>query len=1106
MKPSLPAIIETPQNSSVSLVSNEFSRRGRNGFALAVVLLMLVLLTVTAVGLLSLSPISLRASGQGLAKARAQANARLAIALAIGQLQQQAGPDARITAPADFLDPANPEALANPGWRGVWRSNQQTPKNYQPAREDFFSEWLVTGSEAARAIESARGALAGASTVICKTDGMPDVRVPLLTAAGRGGLGWWTDDESMKARADLPLVPPSGIGETAVALHAAPRLGPESLSNVSGFDPAAETMAAMVTPGQMPLGAEKWPDRQGRQFTTYSRSVMSDARDGGLKQDLSTLFEQSADRITEFGKWSGRGSESDSKVYLYGPPAAAMGARWNHLYAYYNLYKDVTFSRSEPRVEPKGGLIDWRLADQYSDFGDGAGGFRFPRMAKIIYVFSYTAVKDSNASNPKPYRLQLATDIFVTLWNPFDARIQFPVNTKFYAKLFQGLPMKFAWRVNGAPAVTLSPNDSVPEFISPFNNPFGDRQFSMSPGETVVFSLKKGSSGAIEFWPGVHYADGLTSDITQITGTGSEKISVGLNPDQNSRALTIDSQGNSQYMDFWIWDSARKWPYYEHRGEILARADAPFLRQMRPIAATDVPSATLRDVVGRKQPFGAFIMETKTALDSTVPIPAFLNTGITRLSSKLSSDLGEFANERLEYKVEAVTGFDSDIIQVTLPSNPDGANHGYIGSGRGPATGQTHFLFSSIPTVPPTSLAQFRHAGVGDGASTLRATYWGFNSTPNAPYADQSIGNSYAHPLIPPNLAKSRALLDHRYLGNEVLWDKYFLSSLAPRSRASFGSAARTMSETWKDFLDGKAKLINPRFSPWLGADPQAAIHRRSFPSNRDSSMEKNTYKRIAANLMFDGGFNINSTSVEAWQAFLASAHGRTITKLSKRGGTNGVDLQPSGAVFSRTETVLADAVDTGSDGLASQYCGFRELSDEDLAMLAKEIVKQVRKRGPFLNLSEFINRRLTTDTDLALSGALQTAIDDSGLNDEAAAEGMAGTGSPNGAKMAFPAASELNTAAGNPGWLMQADLLDPLGPAIVARGDTFRIRGYGEARDAGGAVIARAWCEAVVQRAPDYMDSTEAAEIQAPKKPSNKQFGRRFHCLSVRWLNGPND
>jgi hypothetical protein len=1079
-----------------------------SGFALVITLALMTLLVVISIGLLSLSAVSLRGGAADRARAEARANARLALALALAQLQKQTGVDTRITAPADFLAPAAPLELAHSGWRGVWRSNPTTPKAYQAARADFFSEWLVTTTGQPLGLEAARAAIPGESRVIRKVDGMPDLRVPVIPTPNQGRLGWWTDDESLKALANLPDRVPPSKGAAAAAAHAAPRMAPESVPGVAGFDSSAGTAAALLSPGQITLAAGTWPDPQGLHFTTYSKSVLADVRNGGLKQDLSTLFEQAPDRITEFGKWTGSGSESDKKAYLYGPAGVAMGARWNHMYAYYRLYKDVAFSGSEPRVEPQEQLIDWHLADQFVDFGDEAGGFRYPRMTKIIYVFSYTAVKDPAASNPKPYSLHLGTDVFVTLWNPFDARIHFPLNSKFFAKFSFVLPMTFEFQVASQPKVTVSPGEinGTGWFQRYFNNPSGDRQFSMSPGETVVFSLKEDpGSGSREFWPGAYF-DGMTSKVTQVpSGNGTEKISAALKPAQPADAGGGDSVPNSQYIDFWIRDSVKGWPYYEHRGEILSRADAPFLKHMRPVNATDVPSVKLADVVGRKQPFGAFIMEIKTARDSAVPIPAFLNTGNTRLSSKLTSSAGEFANERLEYKVEAVTGFDSDIIQVTLPNHPAGPNHGYIGSGRSPATGQTHFLFASIPTVPPTSLAQFRHAGMGDGASTLRATYWGFNSTPNAPFADQSIGNSYAHPLLPPNTATKGTLLDHRYLGNEALWDKFFLSSLAPRSQARFGKES-TMRESWTAFLEGQSTLINPRFSPWLGGEAPATAAGRFFASNRDSALRPDAYKRVSANLLFDGGFNVNSTSVEAWQAFLASSRLRSITRLPKAGGTKGQEIFGSGTVFSRTETVLDEAVESGAGGVASHYSGFRDLSDEQLGRLAKAIVEQVRKRGPFLNLSEFLNRRLATDPDLALSGALQSAIDSSGLNDPVAAAGLAGSNSPGGVTMAFPTASGFNTAAGNPGWLMQADLLDPLGPAIVARGDTFRIRGYGESLGRGEKVAARAWCEMVVQRVPGYLDTTEAPEVTAPKRPLNRRFGRRYEPVSFRWLVGPHE
>jgi hypothetical protein len=107
---------------------------------------------------------------------------------------------------------------------------------------------------------------------------------------------------------------------------------------------------------------------------------------------------------------------------------------------------------------------------------------------------------------------------------------------------------------------------------------------------------------------------------------------------------------------------------------------------------------------------------------------------------------------------------------------------------------------------------------------------------------------------------------------------------------------------------------------------------------------------------------------------------------------------------------------------------------------------------------------------------------------------------------MAFPKASSLNTAAGNTGWLMQGDVLDPLGPAIVIRGDTFRIRGYGESRTPQGQVTARAWCEVVVQRVPDYVDGDDQTDVTIPVQPLNVAFGRRYQLLSFRWLRGPQE
>jgi hypothetical protein len=100
-------------------------------------------------------------------------------------------------------------------------------------------------------------------------------------------------------------------------------------------------------------------------------------------------------------------------------------------------------------------------------------------------------------------------------------------------------------------------------------------------------------------------------------------------------------------------------------------------------------------------------------------------------------------------------------------------------------------------------------------------------------------------------------------------------------------------------------------------------------------------------------------------------------------------------------------------------------------------------------------------------------------------------------------------TSTGTAGWLLQGDLLQALGPALSARSDTFIIRTYGEVINPLDATQtqARAWCEAVVQRLPDYVEplANKADATASDLTPANRAFGRGYKVISFRWLT-PND
>ena len=307
---------------------------------------------------------------------------------------------------------------------------------------------------------------------------------------------------------------------------------------------------------------------------------------------------------------------------------------------------------------------------------------------------------------------------------------------------------------------------------------------------------------------------------------------------------------------------------------------------------------------------------------------------------------------------------------------------------------------------------------------------------------------------------------------NHTLWDDFFLSTGDATAKRNF------LRDPVGDPLPNGRMRLNP-------ASGTAA-----------TEAQLTNFHQCARHLMVDGALNVNSTSVTAWEALLRS--------------TRGLMGSQSDVAFPRILAPPGSEWRNGNPANQQQaWDGYRVLTDAEVRRLAEQIVAQVKLRGPFLSLADFVNRRLRDD-ETGRMGPLQAAIEAAGLNQSFRAAyplnnrtALPNYNHPDNIRDATRLEQTLkpdSMAWGIPGYLTQADVLQVIGSSLSARSDTFRIRAYGEAADDNGSPRARAWCEAVVQRLPDPLrpDSSGLNPIQPG---SAGDFGRRFVIISFRWL-----
>jgi hypothetical protein len=1080
--------------------------------------------------------------------------------LALEALQENAGPDQRVTARADILG----EGIAHPHLTGVWDAWEiratapPQPADYErPAKDAKFRGWLVSNPDPAATRQVSFASLPPVAPALLWGRGTLGESVPAsrLVSANKvpvvspnGAYAWAVLDEGVKVRINTPFADgAASVAAKTRQLGSGERPATEFLPGLGDLDreffrvgsAPFEAMVAGIGDANFGATVEMLAPGGGEALKALTHDVslhamglFTDTARGGLRQDFQLLMNAS----------------TLPTAYRYGTVYAnrlglsdLSAPNWTSLQQFARLYRTkVTDSAGVPVI----GLttpVTWSAAtiNQFSpptiNRSPPPGQLILPTIAKVQMLFSLVARPIygpwlGQYAGYATHFLYLTYTPIITLHNPYnvalecsDLRFDF-ADVPFAARVFRNdQPMSTHLIPLNQMTVSSQSSGQSKKFGMNLRSgppPTGSTTIRFQPGEVKVFSLYLdptqtfGSNpdfGPIHDWrgtglsenmigvPGIQPAVGFSiswwvtsSRSTQyhdhpqygliaLNGTDNVKVEFAplsdANVSYNRFVVTMTSGTGSAKAAIEV--------NYENTGGLqefllgkngtLAMTDAVSAASIAEANDTPLGSYT------RVKPFALFTLRAKTTAGGRHQTkPWCFDSGIIGASSqKLLTEHPAHHSHEIEFQ-----RVDGGLGDPTLAT--DSQIHGYFISGNEPVTGRSFGLQYDIPLAPIQTLASLNGANPGGSSGYL-------------PRFAQPIGNSWALPLISANklveanTSSGYNYLDHSFLLNLALYDGFFCSGLADQT-GPFGTG-KTAAALATDFAAGQP-LDDPRLQLYRPDGRVAA----DFPGLATTTT---AYTDIAAWLMIKGSFNINSTSVPAWKAMLASIHDAQALGTRIDPTTNTATLGELPPTTGRISRFRLPAVISGGNAGAEYWLGPRAFSDADLQTLAENIVSQIRLRGPFLSLAEFVNRRLGTG-DTAQRGALQQAIDDSNLNPANPAAGTEITAATVADyEYANPTAGTGPSYQGAPGFLTQADLLNVLGNAASARSDTFTIRCYGEADDDSGTLLASAVCEAVVQRLPDWVDPADQATTApaALTSETNKLMGRRFRVLAFRWL-----
>jgi hypothetical protein len=1039
---------------------------------------------------------------------------------------------------------------------------------YQTAKQSRFLTWLASGDPAVKTIPDTAKApnkvtLVGDHTVGggIKREKLQVHLTPtrLNLTSQKGGFAWWVGGENQKARLPMPYQPSvETSGRWAVHSKSHAIADPKSFRMEDLLtDASAAKKGISLKQADLLSKAATLPTSQEffHDLSANSTGLLTNVATGGWKKDLSLLTENWAAAGTSnlplfrlkpgqdilcniptsgnasiaksmLYPWASyRGGSGDLPIYQHGPVTS-----WENLKDFALAYKRMTFSTSGVAS-----MVPFSVQIKGDTFNYLHRVRILPVIARIQWVHSHSAgppspppagVPPHPAGSLEP-RLLLTP--VITMWNPYNFEL---TSTPLNFFLSKPLPVALKYTVGSVTnanynCLTKGSDNNKPALSTTgmLSYQIPDA-FTLKAGETRVFSpggatLKPvEASTVVQLKPGIrtqggHYfalndpADSTgvkklgrpASDIIKVdakfdTVYSDKSLGVGIFLDMN---LPTDDFNNGRLVYRMVYTPTVAAAVYK---PLTGLATSPSLSVIQTNASPFMTTIFGARMASRTHIAAKGLVQSSPLVNYTaMGDKDMTETTIGRHYGGTSHPV----NSPFDYSFESVGGSGDTL----LPQASDATNRGYIVTGFGKSDGLFRCVINELPTRPLQSLAELQH--------------WDLRyDNPIPPFALNLIGNSDATPLLPANAVvnsvdanlTTNLQYDDSYCANHLLFDDWFFSSIAP-DPTNFGTSGKNLKATYTSFITGTSPLPNNAYKALPQDANFAAVSTANVNTLYTNHVSKSdSWKSVASRLEVEGMFNVNSTSVAAWRALLGHARNQKIPYMNNVG--NPALSASSDYAFSRFS--VAGDVEAKSKGSSgdfpedAEFSGYRILDEGILDALAAEIVKQVRQRGPFLSLSEFINRQLSSG-DLALAGTIQAALNK--ISESSSTNPYSGiievidrpslavpASSATQAEYKFPAAAVGQCTYGLPGWTRQADVLRALAPILTVRDDTFTIRGYGDARDKSGNILARATCEAVVRRTRDYVDSADLPEITTlPTRPMNIAFGRRFQMVSLRWL-----